>query len=91
MKPKQLFLIYFLNGPNPTSFCLFLFFSHEKCSTKTIIEKSIDSMLGTQTQGGRMVSTDESTELWDHPYFLNISTHINYVTYVWESNPWSNK
>ena len=48
-------------------------------------------MLGTQTQGGRMVSTDESTELWDHPYFLNISTHINYVTYVWESNPWSNK
>ena len=29
--------------------------------------KSIDGVLGTRTQGSRMVGTDESTELWRHP------------------------
>ena len=61
------------NGPNPASFCLFLFFfSHckEKYSTNlTINYKSIDGVLGTQTRGSRMVGTDESTELWRHPIF----------------------
>ena len=28
---------------------------------------SVDGKLGTQTQGGRMVGADESTELWRHP------------------------
>ena len=28
---------------------------------------SIDGVLGTRTQGGRMVGADESTELWRHP------------------------
>ena len=54
------------NGPNPASFCLFLFFLHDKYSTNTINDKSVDGVLGTQTQGDRMVGTDESTELW-HP------------------------
>ena len=27
-------------------------------------DKSVDGVLGTQTRGGRMVGTDESTELW---------------------------
>ena len=36
-------------------FCLFSFFSHDKYSTNTIYDKSIDGVLGTQTQGGRMV------------------------------------
>ena len=41
-------LVLFFNGPNPASFCLFLFFSHEKYSTKlTINGKRIDGVLGT--------------------------------------------
>ena len=55
------------NGPNPVSFCLFSFFSHDKYSTNTINEKSVDGVLGTRTRGGRMVGADESTELWRHP------------------------
>ena len=62
----------FKNGPNPAilaflkmgqtrPLCLFSFFSHEKYSTN---DKSVDCVLGTQTQRGRMVSADESTELW---------------------------
>ena len=57
---------FFKNGPNPASFCLFSFFSHDKYSTNTINDKSIDGVLGTQTQGGRMVGANESTELWRH-------------------------
>ena len=41
----------FLNGPNPASFCLFSFFSHDKYSTYLTIN---DKRVGTQTQGGRM-------------------------------------
>ena len=60
------------NGSNMASFCLFLFFSHDKYSTNlTIKNKSIDGVLGTQTLSGRMVGTDESTELWWHPYLYN--------------------
>ena len=45
------------------------FFSHDKYSTNlTINDKSVDGVLGTQTRGGRMVGTDESTELWLHPF-----------------------
>ena len=58
----------FLNGPNPASFCLFSFFSHDKYSTTlTIDNKSIDGVLGTRTWGSRMIGTDKSTELWWHP------------------------
>ena len=58
---------FFKNGQNPASFCLFLFFSIDKHYTNTINEKSIDGVLGTRTQGGRMVGEDKSTELWRHP------------------------
>ena len=37
-------------------------------STLTIKEKIIDGVLGIQIQGGMMVGTDESTELWRHPH-----------------------
>ena len=57
-------------GLNPVSFCLFSFFSHDKYSTNTVNEKSVDGVLGTQTRGGRMVGADESTELWRHPNAL---------------------
>ena len=53
----------FLNGPNQVSFCLFLLFSHGKYSTNIINDKSIDGVLGTRTQGDRMVGADVSTEL----------------------------
>ena len=59
-------LLLFLNGPNPASFCLFSYFSYDKYSTNTINEKSVDGVLGTRTQGSRMVGADESTELWRH-------------------------
>ena len=45
-----------------------MFFSHDEYSTKlTINDKSADYVLGTQTPGSRMVDTNESTELWQHP------------------------
>ena len=56
------------NVPNSASFCLFSLFSYDKCSTNlTLNDKSVDGVLGTQTQGGRMVGEDESTELWGTP------------------------
>ena len=43
---------------------LFLFFSQDKYSTNlTINDKNVEGVLGTQTQGGRMVGIDESTDL----------------------------
>ena len=60
----------FLNWPNPASFCLFSFFSHDKYSRKSINYKSIDGVLGTRTRGNRMAGSDESTELWQHPIYI---------------------
>ena len=45
---------------NLASFCLFSFFSHDKCYKW----KSIDGVLGTRTRGDRMVGADESIELY---------------------------
>ena len=59
--------LFLKNGPNPASFCLFSFFSHEKYSTNTKNDKSVDGVLGTITWGSMMVGADESTELWQHP------------------------
>ena len=58
----------FLNGPNQSSFCLFLFFSNNKYGTNlTINDICRDGVLGTRTRGGNMVGADESTELWQPP------------------------
>ena len=66
------FNYFFKNGPNPASFCSFWFFSHDKYSTNlTINYKSVDGVLGTKTQGGRMAGSDESTEHWRHPINFN--------------------
>ena len=59
--------ILFKNGPNPASFCLFRSFYITNISLIDYNDKSIDGVLGTQTRGGRMVGTDESTELWRNP------------------------
>ena len=37
---NELYFFFLKNGPNPTSFCLFSFFSHDKYSTNTINEKA---------------------------------------------------
>ena len=60
--------VFFLkNGPNPASFWfIFRSFSQhkDKYSTNfTINAKSIDGVLGSRTQGGRMEGADGSTEL----------------------------
>ena len=65
----NLFWVFYVkNGPNPASFCLFfVLFSHckDKYSTNlTINDKCIDGVLGSQTRGGRIVSAEESTELF---------------------------
>ena len=58
-------LVFFKNGSNPSSFCSFLFFSHDKCCTNlTINDESLDGVLGSRTHGGRMVGTDKSPGLW---------------------------
>ena len=47
---------------------LFVYFcSFHTTNTITVNDKSFDSVLGTQTRGGRMVGADESTELLRHP------------------------
>ena len=73
---KQIF--FFLKWAKPGLFLLiFILFSHhmDKYSTNlTINEKSIDGMLGSQTQGSRMEGADESTELWQHPFVSKFVT-----------------
>ena len=46
----------------------FLFFQQDKYITNlTTNDKSIHGLVGIRTMGGRMVSKDESIELWRHP------------------------
>ena len=49
------------NGPNPTTFCLFLFFKN-----LAINYNSIDGELIIRTRGDRMAGKDKSTELSRH-------------------------
>ena len=70
-------IVFFKNGPNPAYFCLFPFFSHDKYYKW----KSIDSMLGTGTWGGRMVCADESSELWRHPILLWLLLYFQNMTF----------
>ena len=62
-------IIYFFNGPNLASFS---FFSHDKYSTNlTISEKNIHAVvLGTQTQGGRMVGAAMAGPLIYYIWFV---------------------
>ena len=52
--------VVFYMGPSRPLFCLFSYF---QLYSIQYIDESIDSVLGTQTQGGRMEGTDESNEL----------------------------
>ena len=72
-------IFFFLKGPTPASFCLFSFFSHNKYITNTINDKSIDGC-DLATQGGRMVRTYKSTELWrPAPRYFFVSTPNFYL------------
>ena len=53
-------LILFLMGQFRPLFVYFRYF----LDTISIIEKSVDGVLGIRTQGRRMVGADETTELW---------------------------
>ena len=44
-----------------------LFSSFPNENIQIEIDKSVDGVLGTQTRGGRIECTDESTELWRNP------------------------
>ena len=49
-------------------FPLFSFFPHDNISQIcNLNDKSLDCVLGTQTHGGRIVGSDESTEPLLHP------------------------
>ena len=50
---------------------LFLFIFVFSTPHNLIIDESIDGVLGTRTQGGRMEDADESMELWRHPDLTN--------------------
>ena len=43
----------------------------------TINGKGVDGVLGIRTLGGRMKGTDESTELWRHPYNTDLKSLQN--------------
>ena len=64
-------ILFLKKWAKPGLFLFISFFSHDKYSRNlTINDKSIDGVFGTRTRGGRMVGTDESTELWRHPPIL---------------------
>ena len=67
-------------GQAQSRFCLFSFFSHEKMLHKFDYKwKSVYGVLGTQTQGGRMVGSDKSTKLWRHPRKQELVFHFKSV------------
>ena len=48
VKKCKMTLFFLKNGPNPASFCLFSFFPHDKYSTDTRNDTSVDSNPGRQ-------------------------------------------
>ena len=72
----KFFINFFLKGPIPASFCIFSSFSNY--NFKIQIEKSVDGVLGIQTQGRRMVGADKTTELWRPPKFIINFIRINH-------------
>ena len=38
----------------------------------TIHDISVDGVLGNRSWGDRMEGADKSTELWQHPYVINV-------------------
>ena len=60
----KLWGLFLQNGPNPASFVYFRpFLNTIRIIVKILLYKSIDGVLGIQTQVRRMVREDKSTEL----------------------------
>ena len=80
-------LIYlFLNGPNLASFCSFLLFSHDKNSKNlTLLDKSVEGVLGTRTQGGKMGNGGNPFYLANQLKTRTIFTELLVYT-KWDSN-----
>ena len=66
----QYFFIFLKMGQ--TLFCYIFVFSQDKYGTNTINDNSLDGVLGTRTQGSRMVGADNSTVLWQYPIHSKI-------------------
>ena len=62
-----------------TLFVYFRSFHNEKTNL-TLIDKSVDGVFGTQTQGGMMEGADQSTGLWRQPKRQNL--YLNFATIV---------
>ena len=62
-------------------FVYFRSFQMTKNSLNIINDKSIDGVLGSRTQGGRMVGTDESTDM-AAPHLLHCYTYLVYLNIV---------
>ena len=62
---------------------LFVYFRHFLI-TITIIEKSIEGVLGIRTRGRRMVGTDETTELWRPPPLTLLLPHSKHSDWMLE-------
>ena len=66
-KLKLLLPIFSKMGHSRPLFRLLSFFSHDKYSTNTLNDKSVDGVLGIRTHGRIMVGADDTSELWRPP------------------------
>ena len=67
---------------------LFVYFRYFLDTISIIqIEKSVDGVLGIQTQGCRMVGADKTTELWRPPTLVKLTKDL----LVWSNQNQSNR
>ena len=76
---KSLFFIFKWSKPRLFLFIFFLFACQILSTNLTINDKSIYGVLGSWTWGGRVVGTDESTELWRHPKVCYTNSEVDFV------------
>ena len=66
----SIYILFFIMGQSRPLFVYFRYF----LDTISIIEKSVDGVLGIRTRGRRMVGADETTELWRPPNIYTLFT-----------------
>ena len=77
LSPSSCSTFYPCLQPSENYLVSFLFVSHDKYTTNlTLNDTCLDGVLETWTQGDRMVGTDKSNELWQHPnhYLVSLLT-----------------
>ena len=85
--PTDLFLAFVYNFvctffKMGQSWPLFVYFRSFLVTISIQIEKSIDGVLGIQTQGCRMVGADETTELWRPPILFVLWLYKSFLKNV---------